>query len=293
MNIASFDLLRVLIAVAESKNFREAAEKLKISQPAVSVKLKELETQHPLPLFNIEGKRKVLTHYGRALYEASKDGASALDRKIESLHRIYSAANLRTIRIGGRNKILEYVAPLLEFAGRIEFLNLSSKDAVDKLRSHEIDIAISYLRPDSADLQAKKLFASKAYFSVHEKFLTKRKLNRELIKDQEFLLGTPCVSYLRDGHLISDWAKHAGVSFADLNVRMITEDWGTVQSLIDQGIGYGILPSYVQSHSPHVHRIELPDNVIRSMDFFAIFESNLRKVQAFQPILAFARFRQK
>src|ERR1035437_8708339 len=99
MKHAPFELLRVLIAVGESRNFREAAEKLQISQPAVSLKLKELEAHQPLPIFSLEGKRKVLTHYGRSLYELAKSGAVGLEREIEGLHRVYSSEELLTIRI--------------------------------------------------------------------------------------------------------------------------------------------------------------------------------------------------
>src|ERR1700750_444160 len=102
MKTPSFDLLKVLITVAESRNFREAAETLQISQPGVSLKLKDLEAGQPLPIFTLEVKRKVLTHYGRALYELAKEGATTLERRIENLHRVYASPDLLTARIGGR-----------------------------------------------------------------------------------------------------------------------------------------------------------------------------------------------
>ena len=78
MESVSPELWNVLIAVSESRNFRAAAEKLRISQPAVSFKLKELERHLPLPLFQLEGRRKVLTHFGRALSEVAKRHARFL-----------------------------------------------------------------------------------------------------------------------------------------------------------------------------------------------------------------------
>ena len=87
MSQVSFDLFKVLIAVAESKNFREAAEKLQISQPAVTFKLRELESTQPLPLFSLEGKRKVLTHFRRSLYELAKKGTSDFERQIDGGQR--------------------------------------------------------------------------------------------------------------------------------------------------------------------------------------------------------------
>ena len=66
------ELLELLVAVAESRNLVEAAARVGLSQPAVSMKLKTLETQLPLPAFARHGKRKVLTHYGSELYLAAR-----------------------------------------------------------------------------------------------------------------------------------------------------------------------------------------------------------------------------
>lgn len=291
MKHAPFELLRVLIAVGESRNFREAAEKLKISQPAVSLKLKELESHQPLPIFSLEGKRKVLTHYGRSLYELAKRGANGLERDIESLHRVYSSEELLTVRIGGRPEVLEYITPYLDFGGKLEFVGGSSKETVERLLRHEIDIAISHNPPDSAELIAKKLFSSKLAFGIHEKLLKKRKLSLDLVRDPAFLLNTPSVSYLRDGHLIAEWAEHAGVAFSDLNVRFVSEDLRTIRSLIEQGAGYGILPDYVQIHSSEVKRLELPSSLLSHLDFFAIFEAGLKKIKPFQSLLSFSKVR--
>jgi len=289
MKYAPFELLRVLIEVGESRNFLEAAEKLQVSQAAVSLKLKELEAGQPLPIFSLKGKRKVLTHYGRSLYELAKRGAVGLEREIEDLHRVYSSENLLTIRIAGRHEVLEYLTPYFDFGGKVELVGASSREALDRLLHHEIDIAISYSPPDSAELIAKKVFSSKVYFGVHEKFLKKRRLNLNLIQDREFLLKTPCVSYMRDGHLIADLAEHAGVAFSDLNVRYVSEDWRTIQFLVEQGVGYGILPGYVQVHSPEIQRFEVPANILSHLDFFAIFRSDLKKIKAYQTLLAFSK----
>ncbi len=289
MKTPAFDLLRVLITVAESRNFQEAADTLQISQPGVSLKLKELELLQPLPLFSYEGRRKVLTHYGRSLYELAKDGATTLERRIENLHRVYSSADLLTVRIGGRNEVLEHISPYLDFEGKIEYVGVSSKEAIDRLLRHEVDIAITYIKPDSTELQAKRLFGSKTHFCVHEKFLNGKKLSLNLMENQEFLLKTPCISYLRDGHLISDWVRHAKLNFTDLNVKHVAEDWRTIKHLVEQGAGYAILPTYINLNGPQVHCLEVPEKILSRLDFFAIFESGLKKIEAFRKLLSFSK----
>ncbi|MGZ3705177.1 MAG: LysR family transcriptional regulator, partial [Bdellovibrionota bacterium] len=96
------NLLKTLISVAESKSFQDAAKRLGISQPAVSFQLRQLEACVPMPLFYLSGKRKVLTHYGQALYETAKRQIDALGKSLEDLDRHYADPAKMTLRIGGR-----------------------------------------------------------------------------------------------------------------------------------------------------------------------------------------------
>lgn len=287
----TFDLFQVLIAVAEARNFREAAERLGISQPAVTLKLRQLEETQPLPLFSLEGKRKVLTKFGRTLYELAKTGSQELERSIEDLHRAYSREENLTIRMGGRNEVLEYIAPRLEFTGRIEFHGTSSKEAVELVRRHEIDLAVSYIRPDSAELIAKHLFRSSVSLIVNKRHLGKRALSPELARDIRFLHETPCVFYTREGHLIREWAKRVRADFEKFNVKYVTEDWRTIQYLVEQGAGYAIVPAYVTVTSPEVQRLELRGQDLDELDFYAIYESSLKKISAFKTLLSFNAFK--
>jgi DNA-binding transcriptional LysR family regulator len=257
MKVPGIELLEVLIAAAESRNLVQAAEKLKISQPAVSVKLKALNALAPLPLFSYEGKRKVLTHYGRELYKIAKLSQEQMFARYEDLNRRYASAENLTLKVGARRELFESLAQRLKFPGRVAFRSMTSAEAVHQLMDHKVDIAISYILPDSSDIVAKKTFESTAQFVVHKRLL-KSKSHRDLVRDRDFLLQTPCVLYHEDGHFLQEWTAHLDIPFEQLNVRGIAEDWRTVQSLVAEGWGYGVVQvmSYYltkrcyQSHSP-------------------------------------------
>jgi DNA-binding transcriptional LysR family regulator len=283
----NFELFRVIIAVAESKNFYEAAKKLEITQPSVSNKLKELEAQLPLPLFQLKGRRKVLTHYGRSLYEIAKRTEEELVKEIETLHRHYAEAKNLTIKIAGRNEILEYLFPQFQFEGKIELIGCNSRKAVDLLINHECDIAIGYSAPDSTEIYAKKIIQSKSHFVIHKKLLGNRKLNLDLINDLEFIKRTPCISYDQNGHMLNDWSKFLGLTIGELNVSFVSEDWRLIQKLVDMAQGYAILPGYIQSQSRDVMRLEMPSKVLPAFTFYAYFEKGLKKIKPFQKILEF------
>jgi DNA-binding transcriptional LysR family regulator len=282
-----FELFRVVMAVAESKNFSEAAQKLGITQPSVSMKLRELERQLPLPLFQLEGKRKVLTHYGRALYEIAKSQNGQLEERIERLHRTYASAENLTIRIAGRNEVLDYLAPHLNFDGKIELINCSSRQALNKLMSHETDVAIGYHLPDSTEIVAKKIFQSKSYFAIHDRLLGRRKLSLDLVNNFDFLKNTPCAIYHREGHMLGIWLQHLELPLAHLNIKFVTEDWRTVQKLVEAGLGYALVPEYVRVQSRDVQYLEMPSNVLPTYTYFALFEKGLKQIKPFREILEF------
>jgi DNA-binding transcriptional LysR family regulator len=284
MKTPSFELLEVLIAAAESKNLYQAADKLKVSQGLVSLKLKELETQAPLPIFSYEGKRKVLTHYGRELYGMAKAQQHNMAEAFEVLNRTYASAENLTIKIGARRELFEALSPQIDFKGKVHFIHLSNTEAVSYLLDHKIDVAISYELPDSTEIIAKKILESTAHLLVHKRYLNKKS---DFIKDKDFLTNTPCVLYSEDGHVLRDWIDYLNIPFEKLHVRGVVEDWRSVQSLVDQKWGYGIVPSYIQSTNPEVISVPLPTSVLPKYIFYALFHKELKKVPAFKALLEF------
>ena len=281
-----FELLRVLIAAAESKNFYEAARRLGLSQPAVSMKLKLLEDRCPLPVFTLRGKKKILTLYGQELYAVSKQQLGSCAKGIESLNRKYLSAEKLTLRVGCRNEVFDAIAPSLLFEGRIELHPMSSHDAILALQSRKIDIAISYERPDLPEVLSKRVLTSSVHLIVHSKWLHGRHLDLKLASAPEFLTKTPSLIYQSDGHLLRDWLAHLGVLLPELKVAAIAQDWRTIQSLVDKGHGYGIVPSYVETHSGTIQRIELPKDVLSPFVFHATFYRDMKGVPAFRQVIA-------
>ncbi len=288
MRTPGVELFEVLIAAAESRSLNEAAEKLRLSQPAVSVKLQALERLAPLPLFSVQGRRKVLTHYGRELYTIARENQQQLAKSFEALNRQYAAPELLTLRVGCRKELFEDLVGKFRFAGKIEFTSLSSSEAVDRLMANEIDIAVAYgnLLPNSPEIMAKKVLESVTEFAVHRRLLPK-KFTDALTRDRAFLTETPCVSYLGGGHALTDWTSHLGIPFSSLKVAAVAEDWRVLLTLIEQGWGYGIVPGHIKAGGGDVVRFPMLNSVLTKYTFYALFRKDLRKIPAFQKLLEF------
>lgn len=85
MNI-TFRQLRIFEAVARHLSFTRASEEVHLTQPAVSMQVKQLEEATGLPLFEQIGKRIHLTdagsemmRYSRAVLEILEEAGTILD----------------------------------------------------------------------------------------------------------------------------------------------------------------------------------------------------------------------
>lgn len=139
---------KVFIAVAESLSFSKAAEKLYISQPAVSRHIKEMETTMGITLFERKGNRVYLTLAGEISYNHLKKILqiySELEFALGALKNEHKG----TLRIGASSTISQYVIPsvLASFHKRypnigLNLFNGNSFDMEQKLLKNDIDLAL-------------------------------------------------------------------------------------------------------------------------------------------------------
>jgi LysR family transcriptional regulator, low CO2-responsive transcriptional regulator len=151
--------LRIFEAVASHHSISRAAAELHITQPAVSMQMKQLEEQVGVPLVEQVGKRMFLTDAGKELRGHAKDIASrmvdlnaAMDQ-FRDLERgmlrlaVVSTANYFLPRlIAGFHQRFPGVRVSLQVANR-EFV-------LAQLADNSTDLAITGRPPDSLDLVA-------------------------------------------------------------------------------------------------------------------------------------------
>jgi DNA-binding transcriptional LysR family regulator len=150
---------RVFEAVARHLSFSRAAEELHLSQPAVSMQVKGIETILGMRLTEQLGKKIFLTEAGREVLHASRTITARLDDMQANL------AQLRSIDTGrlslAATSTVNVVATdiLARFRGRhpgvTVHLDVSNRAAVlDQLIGNRIDLAIMGQVPDGLGLEA-------------------------------------------------------------------------------------------------------------------------------------------
>jgi DNA-binding transcriptional LysR family regulator len=123
--------LQVFLSVASHLNYTRAGEELNLSQPSVSVRIRQLETELGLKLFEQLGKKVALTDAGQLLAPYARRVIAAVD---DARHAMEELQGLErgSLRIGASTTPGMYLVPQMvaEFKRRhpkIE-IHLGSKD---------------------------------------------------------------------------------------------------------------------------------------------------------------------
>lgn len=95
----TFTQIRYFIEVADCLNFTEAANRLYVSQQAVSNQIRSLETEIGMPLFSRTTKQVTLTECGKLLYLEWKEMLKRYDESVEKARQTYGRSR-KKIRIG-------------------------------------------------------------------------------------------------------------------------------------------------------------------------------------------------
>ncbi|PWD98148.1 LysR family transcriptional regulator [Marinilabilia rubra] len=138
----------VFLQVAELLNISKAAERLFISQPAVTKHIQEMENKLDMPLFERKGNRIYLTRAGKITFnhlKSIKQQYQELEFELNQINNTYKG----NLRIGASSTITQYVIPpvIAAFHARypdikLSLLNGNSEDMTHKLLNNEIDLVL-------------------------------------------------------------------------------------------------------------------------------------------------------
>jgi DNA-binding transcriptional LysR family regulator len=281
------ELLPVLIAFHESKNLIEAAEKLRISQPAVTQRLQRLQEQVPHPLFAFEGRKKVLTHYGRAFYETAKENISKLNVQLENLNQKYSTSDKLVLRVGGQRELIRYFSEVLKFNGRLEHRQQSESEAIMSLHDETIDVALSSSVVDTTELMSRKFFESSSHLIFHQKWHKTLDSIEHLKDHKDILLKVPCALHTNEKKITEKFCHGMKISSDQLNCKAAYDDWYSILNFVESGEGIAIVPGFIQSSLKEVHEFRIPHSMIQRSVYYAVFQRKLRKIESYKKILNF------
>ncbi|MEO7622365.1 MAG: LysR family transcriptional regulator, partial [Gallionella sp.] len=151
--------LQVFESAATQLNFSLAARQLYLSQPAVSMQIKQLEANLGLPLFEQMGKKVFLTEAGRELFHYSRNITQQL-ADMEAAFNEMKGLGKGKFTLSVVNTANYFTPKLLarfcqQFPKINVILQVANRDAVLKqLADNSTDLAILGQPPDGLDISA-------------------------------------------------------------------------------------------------------------------------------------------
>ena len=165
--------LRYFVAVAEELHFGRAAERLHLSQPALSKQIRSLETTLRAQLFRRDRRQVELTAAGTALHTVARDLLRDWD---DGVAVVADAAALesRVLRVGTLTSIGRALYPSIldHFAKRqpgwqVELRSFGWGDVTGGLRDQATDAAFVWLPVDDPLIQSEVLAVERRFVALN------------------------------------------------------------------------------------------------------------------------------
>jgi DNA-binding transcriptional LysR family regulator len=181
--------LQIFLKIVQTESVTKASEELHLTQPAVSIQLKNFQDQFDIPLTEVIGRKIFITDFGREIAEAAEN----------IINQVY-AINYKTLaykgQLSGRLKIAvvstgKYVMPyfLADFIKQHSSIELlmdvtNKSKVISSLENNEVDFALVSILPTSLQIEKLDLLQNKLYLVGDEQSKFKKGIStKELFQD--------------------------------------------------------------------------------------------------------------
>ncbi len=234
--------LQIFLMVTQTSSITKAADKLHLTQPAVSIQLKNLQDQFEIPLIEVIGRKVFVTDFGKEIALAAEkilDEVSAINYKTMA----YKGQLIGRLKISvvstGKYVIPYFLSDFMQQHPGVELvLDVTNKSAViESLEKNEVDFSLVSVLPDHIQVDHIELMENKLYLASSKK----QKLERK-VYDKNILQDVPLIY------------REAGSGTRQVMERFIKQNNLTVQKKMEltsneavkqaviAGLGYSILP---------------------------------------------------
>ncbi len=198
MKQVTFHQLKVFEVTARRGSFTRAAEELFLTQPTVSIQIKQLTKAVGLPLFEQVGKRLFLTEAGKALLETCQDIFERLS-KFEMVVSDLQGLKQGQLRISVITTA-KYVIPRLlgpfcqKYPGiDVALIVTNHEQILERLRENLDDLYIPSQAPDHVDVHAQSFLENPlVVLSAHDHPLAQDSyIPIERLNGESFIMREP------------------------------------------------------------------------------------------------------
>ena len=234
--------LHIFLKISESKSITKTSEALHLTQPAVSIQLRNFQDQFPIPLTEVVGRQLYITDFGMEI-------AHAAEKILNEVHAI----NYKTLayegQLSGRLKISvvstgKYVMPyfLSDFMklnrGVELIMDVTNKlRVVESIEMNEVDFALVSVLPKKLKIDKVELMENKLFFVASSAIEIKKGLSRKNLFEKFPLIYREQGSATRNS-MENFISKH---KFSVRKKMELTSNEAVKQAVLS-GLGFSIMP---------------------------------------------------
>lgn len=256
--------LHYFITIVEEKTVTAAAEKLRMTQPPLTIQLHMLEEELGCKLFRREGRNLKLTDAGRHMYKRAVEISGMCDNAKREM-REYQSGTRGTLRIGVISSVrgtvfINWIKKYHEMYKdvKISVFSANTYQLIEKLQNREIDMAITRTPFAAAELETDFIKREEICAIGHKSYFTD-------IKGEEITLlklsKLPLIIYRRWQKVIENAFAGEGLT---ANVCCVNDDALMTLNLSMQKMGVGLL-----------HPSAIPEKISQSFRVIPLHEKAL------------------
>jgi len=247
MNNLTLKQLRYVQALAQTGHFGRAADLCAISQPALSLQIKEVEDHLGVALFERDTRQVRLTSFGADFVARARDILRSV-QDLEDFARNEKGNVLSRLRMGIIPTIAPYLLPALVGALKrqtpdidIHVRETLTPRLIEDLAQGRIDTAIVALPVSEPSFEETPLFTERFVFVRPKSDDGKPVPSVKMLQEMRLLL-------LEEGHCFRDQA----LEFCNITLRRPREtldgsSLATLVQMVDAGLGVTLIPEMAVS----------------------------------------------
>ncbi len=235
--------LRIFYKITQTKSITKAADELHLTQPAVSIQLKNFQNQFEIPLTETVNKKIYITDFGYEIAAAAEkilDEAMGIQDKLMSFKgKLTGKLKLSTVSTG------KYVLPyfLSAFLKQNPGINLAldvtnRQKVTENLEKNEIDFGLTSMAIDSLRLDSIELLKNQLVLVGSPSLQSEKWENAQ----PSFLEEVPLI-YREQGsgtrYIMEDYISKHGLN---VNQKLELTSNEAVKQATIAGLGYSIVP---------------------------------------------------
>lgn len=256
--------LEYFLAIAEEKNLSKAADKVFISQPALSQYLIKLETDLNTKLFIRDQNTLILTNSGKVYLNGVKSVLS-IKKEAEIKFDQLQSSNINKMVIGINKHLMSFfytkVLPLNKYFNTKIIFNLqaiNSTDTISLLNNHVIDFALvinNSSLADSESIHMKKLFDDEIVLICNKMSFFKKSLGTasEIISK----LNAPIVLFKNNSKFRA--VQESIISQYDITNSVLSEvdNYDSILKIISSNDSISLVPKSLLQNSDNYNVFEI------------------------------------